>query len=238
MDRKGKEKREKRKGEGRTLPEHGAKYSHQSQGSVEQAVKAVEGLTRTLLHTIADHVGVEFDSEDAVSVWAVRHAGYLLTHTRVMPNGRTPSHVLRGKEFRGELCIFGEVVWARDMTPAADNAKITVRWKRSVWLGKIDVSDEHLVGDGARLQKTRTVRRLPEGVGELQRWDRGAVTGLTALPWGESEGTMQDAARSTRRRYITTAEVAKHLISSYSCRVVVLSTLPSTLPLPSGAARR
>ena len=40
--------REKRKGEGRTLPEHGAKYSHQSQGSVEQAVKAVEGLTRKL----------------------------------------------------------------------------------------------------------------------------------------------------------------------------------------------
>ena len=118
--------------------------------------------------------------------------------------------MVRGKEYRGELCCLGEQVWARDMTPAADNAKLQVRWNRGLWLGKIDVSDEHLVSSGAKLLKTRTVRRLPDAEGPDCRWDRSAVTALAATPWSGREGSMQDASRSARRRYITRGDRERH----------------------------
>ncbi len=40
------------------------------------------------------------------------------------------------------------------------------RWDKAIWLGKIDLTDEHLVCDGERLEKVRAVRRMPDEVGE------------------------------------------------------------------------
>ena len=79
----------KEKRAGRTVPEQGPRYSHQSQGHAEQGVKAVEGQTRTPLHAVAQKTGLEFCTKDAIVAWAVRHAGFLITNYRVLENGRS-----------------------------------------------------------------------------------------------------------------------------------------------------
>ena len=62
-----------------------------------------------------------------------------MTHIRVQSSGRSPIQILRGKEFRGGLVQFGEQVWFRDATPAAQQAKLTPKWGLAIWLGKVDV---------------------------------------------------------------------------------------------------
>ena len=75
-------------------------------------------------------------------------------------------------------------MWYRDATPAAQQAKLTPKWKLALWLGKVDVSDEHLVCEaGVNLHKVRTIRWLPDSSGEQCRWDQKAILGMKALPW-------------------------------------------------------
>ena len=106
------------------------------------------------------------------------------THTRQLKNGRTPVQILRGKEFRGELVQFGEQVWYRDPTPATRQAKLTNNWAKAIWIGKVEVSDEHLVcAKATELHKVRTIRRMPDTDGPGARWDMQALTAITALPW-------------------------------------------------------
>ena len=78
---------------------------------------------------------------------------------------------------------------------------MVTRWFRALWVGKVEVSDEHiLVFDNLRLAKVRTIRRLPDGIGSGQRWDEDRIFDCEALPWGANEKTMQDTSRTTRRR--------------------------------------
>ena len=118
------------------MPESGPRYSHQSQGTVEQAVKALEGHVRTMLHRISDTLGVEFETTDPLVAWAVRHAAYLLTSFRTLESGRTPHRILRQKEDRGEIVEFGEQVWGRDPTPISDQSKLDVRWEKYLWFAR------------------------------------------------------------------------------------------------------
>ena len=95
------EKAKEKRGRGRTLLEQGPRYSHQSQGPVEQGIKALEGQCRTLLHYLAERTGFEYDSKHPIVAWAVRHSGFLLTNFRVLEHGRTPLKVLRGRDYSG-----------------------------------------------------------------------------------------------------------------------------------------
>ena len=78
----------------------------------------------------------------------------------------------------------------------ADNSKLEPRWEKMLWLGKVDVSDEHLLPDGERLMKVRTVRRLPDAVGEGCRWARARSSSRGAKASSERESAvMPEASR-------------------------------------------
>ena len=174
------------------MPQKGPRYSHASQGTVEQAVKAIEGQVRTLLHRFSALSGEEFRSTDPAVAWAVRHSGLILTNYRVLEHGRTPHRVLTGREDRGQLVELFETVWGRDPTPMATQAKLSTRWQEYLWLGRVESSGEHLLSDGDRLFTTRSIRRLPDGVGAGKRWQPDRVRGLKSLPWGETGESMAD----------------------------------------------
>ena len=52
----------------------------------------------------------------------------------------------------------------RDPSAAADEYKADTRWEPSIWCGKVEESDEHIVCRGGTVvEKVRVVRRRPEG---------------------------------------------------------------------------
>ena len=46
----------------------------------------------------------------AVTLWLIRHAGYLIARCRIRPNGRTALQMLKGRRPNGKLAEFSELV--------------------------------------------------------------------------------------------------------------------------------
>ena len=77
--------------------------------------------------------------------------------------------------------IPGEVTTGRTVQKLAD------RWRRGIWLGKTDESDEHLVAVDGQVGRYRTVRRLLEG-----RWCGEELKRLRATPRTPHPGTEEE----------------------------------------------
>ena len=94
--------------------------------------------------------------------------------------------MVKGRDYRGQVCQFGELVWARDPRPSTQDAKLQLRWVPRVWLGKVLASDEHIVDGGEGVptaMKTRVVRRRPEN----ERWSKEKLAAVCCFPWTNSE---------------------------------------------------
>ena len=178
----------------RTIHRRISRYSHASLGYAEQGNWALESHTRTLMEALADEIGRPIQTSEPIFAWLCRHAVWLFTRYRVRPGGRTSYQLLHREDYRGEVLILGELFWCLDPRPESAEFKGDSRWSTGLWLGKFEASDEHIVGLGAAVSKTRTVRRLPED----KRWSGETVDQLRALPWGDA-GQVTDAARTTKR---------------------------------------
>ena len=62
--------------------------------------------------------------------------------------------------------IFGETVMYAEQTKVLP--KHAIRFNSGIWVGRCTISNAHLVVDGSKLFRTRTVRRFPEG---SERWN-------------------------------------------------------------------
>ena len=100
--------------------------------------------------------------------WAIRHAAWLHTRFQVHATGKTSFFPVHLTGYTGAIVQFAECVWARDPTDVAAEYKLDSRWRKGIWLGKVETSDEHIVGLEKTIMKVRVVKRCPEG----ERWDR------------------------------------------------------------------
>ena len=155
-----------------------------------------------LLHDVCDHKYVDAATAPGAAAVARRDAFLAALRLFACCWFLYCCHVTR-RTFKAKRAFFLKLT----VTGAAWLAALKgdSRWSQGLWLGKVEASDEHIVGQGARVYKTRTVRRQPED----KRWSLEAVDALRALPWGEA-GQVTDAARTTKRRYITRAVVDLH----------------------------
>lgn len=85
---------------------------------------------------------------------------------------------LSGRRYGGKLAQFGERVLAK--IPTAGNGD--ARFVQSVWLGKTDYADFHLVMSTGGLKWTRAIRRLPD------QFDAPALQLVRTFPWGMAFG--------------------------------------------------
>ena len=104
-------------------------------------------------------------TDRALMKWIVRHAAWLIPRCR-RSDVQSPFCRAMGGPYRGELLEFGESVLAHlpevgkgSGTPAP---KLADRWTSAVWLGKSDLTDEHLVRTNEGVVCARSVRRLAE----------------------------------------------------------------------------
>lgn len=190
------------------VPQKSPKYSHESNGLVENGNKLVHGQVRVLILQVEDNYEIILSSEHVIMYWIIRHSGFLLNRFGIKHDGHCPYYHIKGKEYNGLLVEMAEVVWFKDSTVAA---KAESQWQSAVWLGKDNESDEHLLGfkDYLEAVKARSIRRKPEGRGPGCRFERKYLDELVALPWGKA-GQIIERSAGVRRKYITRAAVRQH----------------------------
>ena len=142
-----------------TIVESAQRTNHQGVGGIERANQELGKQLRALKLTIEENYKRELPTDHGLHPWLVRHASRLLNRYIVHSNGRTSYEALKGRPYRGEIATIAECVWARDPTTPS---KLQAKWHAAVWLGKTEVSDEHLVAGPTRTTRVRTIKRRPE----------------------------------------------------------------------------
>ena len=142
--------------------------SHESQGHVERAIRLVENQYRALVFDVQEKTRVEIDSISAASAWILRHSVWLLNRYQPHKGGATSFERLKRSPYRSPIlplfamveCLIpsdrkpGEVLVVANGTP---------RTCRSMWVGRTEESDEHLVvNEIGHVVRARTVRRCVE----------------------------------------------------------------------------
>ncbi|CAE7502067.1 RE1, partial [Symbiodinium necroappetens] len=132
----------------RTRLEQSGEEEKSSNGAAEEAVAATRQQSCVLLSAYEHHTGKKVGSQHPLHAWAVRHGSWILNRYCVSRDQQTPF----------------EITFQTAMTnkPVKGSAK----WVRSMWLGKANASDGHLVVTaGGKLLITRMRKqREPKAV--------------------------------------------------------------------------
>ena len=98
-----------------------------------------------------------------------------------------------GGPYRGKLVEFGETVFAHlpEVGKGSGNPapKLADRWKSGVWLGKSDLTNEHLVRTDDGVVYARSVRRLEEN-----SWSEENLKAVVETPQKPRSMTTDDAS--------------------------------------------
>ena len=121
-------------------------YEPQSNGSVENAVKQVKGMVRTLMLALQARIQGEIPVDHPVMLWLVEHASELLTKHMMGHDGRTPYMRIFGKPCRDEGYEFGERIHFKRKTAALGS--LDARWQDGIWLGRRWGTVSHIVAVG------------------------------------------------------------------------------------------
>eukprot|EP00435_Cladocopium_sp_Y103_P011449 s72_g3.t1 len=131
-------------------------YSH-GNSLVENAVGRIRPLAGSLMHALSLKLGIEISTNSHLWTWAMRHADWLINRFGVTPGrGMTSYELLANKPYGGKICQFGEPVFGYQKSAAKGNP----RWKRMLFLGKIDPQDSFLLCNGENLVLAKSVRRI------------------------------------------------------------------------------
>ena len=119
-------------------------------------------------------------------------------------DGQTVLKRQRGKDYVGETASFGEAICYR--IPLRIQTKMEPRWEADgVFLGKLDLPDEVIVGTPKGTETTRSFSRKMED----RQWKPETLRMFVGVPWNPC-GITTDAPGGIRKRYITRALVQAH----------------------------
>ena len=178
----------------RTVIRSSTRRSHQSNGGVENYPKQLQGQVRTMPAAMQEHTHTHYrpSADNALMRWIVRHAAWLIPRFRGS-EVQSPFCRAMGGPYRGKLVEFGETVLAHlpEVGKGSGNPapKLADRWKPGVWLGKSDLTDEHLVRTDDGAVCARSVRRLAEN-----SWSEENLKAVVETPQKPRSMTTDDAA--------------------------------------------
>jgi len=149
-----------------------------SNGKIERAMREVKGMIRTLRSALEAKIGEPIKLDAPIVPWIVRHAAYILTRCRVLPDGRTAMQKMKGRTVNVPWVPLGETVLFK--LPKVPNmpGDFADRFEMGVWVGCTIRSGEHLVGTDKGVFKVSSVIRRPED----GRWSRELVAGIKGSP--------------------------------------------------------
>ena len=129
-------------------------YSH-GNSLVENVIGRLRPLASILMHSVRKRTGMDFSTNHALWTWAHRHAAWLMNRYSVVRNV-TPFELIHKKHYTGSIAQFAEPVFGYFRV----GAKGTAKWRRALFLGKVDGQDSFLLYSGSHLVLTRSIRRI------------------------------------------------------------------------------
>ena len=180
--------------------EHPPPYDSRSNGSIENALKQVQGHLRTLKLSVEKRFGKTVPNDHAVVSWLVEHAAWLLTVGKRGDDGRTAYHRIRGRNFRGvfERCEAGEA----GLRGGAVHQRLDVLGGADVAALEADVAvrprGERLAAgaDGIDLVAGLGAYRQPERLERRRSIDRQGQAGLQRPGSSQAYGDADDLVES------------------------------------------
>jgi hypothetical protein len=178
------------------------RYSSASHGLVENMIKQVQGQARTLRSQMESmYAGLTLDPTHGMWPWMIRHVAFLIARYHVKANGRTAYSDQFQHGYNGSVVPMGEVVLhAVPYSQTGHQAggkrrnKADLNWHRAVWIGKSEISDEHMVATPDGVVTTRTVKRLTPPT----CYDLPTFAGARGLPWSLGIGARGRPRRRER----------------------------------------
>ena len=165
-----------------THEEHPTAYDKGSNGFIENAIRTVQGLIRTLKLELELCLGVTIPSEHPLLRWLAEHAAWQLTTRSKGEDGLTPYSRLRGKNYAKRLVRFGERVLYKLPSdgPAAPADKLQPYWRHGYVLGYSRNSPDYAVlnEETGVVKVARSIQKIPRG----ERWRVQALENLTVTP--------------------------------------------------------
>ncbi|CAK0878028.1 unnamed protein product [Prorocentrum cordatum] len=188
-----------------TQVEKSPKGSHQSNGTIENAVERVEPLLRTLHTELEFNLKVKIGPKSLIMPWLVRHVEFLLTRFAIKTDGRTAWERLGRAKYKSELGKIGETIDYK--IQAKDYPKLEPRWSEGLFLGRRDENDEIIVGTVRGIEHARTMKlRSAEDTYSKEMYNT-----LIGVPWNSRGLEVKDQNEVVRRwRYITKSLIEEH----------------------------
>ena len=144
----------------RTLPRHGPPHSHQSQGPVEACIQVYRGIFVAIKLALEARIGCRLLLKHPAIVWLVRHVAWLINRYNTGRDGCSSFRRIFGKSYNGGICKVGEQVHYK--LSGHPSSRVEPRWELGAWVGKTELTDEHLLGTLSGIRNSRTIYRLPK----------------------------------------------------------------------------
>ena len=173
-----------------------------SNGTVEAAIKSVEGMTRTLRFAVEAKIGEKLPIDSPMMPWLIRHAGHLITRCWIRPNGRTSYELIKGRRSNAKLVTFGESVLFRVPHTKTKPGKFEELWEHGVYVGFVIRSGEDLVATPDGVFKVSTLRRRPLA----ERWSSDMMSKVAGTPAAPVPGRADRRSPAYARKFAKTQE--------------------------------
>ena len=164
---------------GDIIPEETPVAESKSAGTVERAVRSVQGVFRSVRRSVEAKYGHKVQPEHPCIPWLVKMASLAMCRHHVGVDGKTAIERLKGRKFQRVVaepceCIMYLVAGTRGKN------KAETRWAEGIYLGVREESGEIIVGTKDGVVKSRTFRRKSS---EEERWNHVQFMEMKGTPW-------------------------------------------------------
>ena len=166
---------------GEAKEEHCLAYDSQANGAVENGIRNLRGMLRSIRGCLEDRLGKRFPVNHPILTWMVPHAAAIMTMRHRGSDGRTAWMRVRGRPFGlrragfAELCLF-KLPTKGPRAHARGN--VADRWERGLFLGYSHDANTYLYADHGGVHTARCLERLPFE----NRWNIDRIAAVTATP--------------------------------------------------------
>merc|ERR1712194_690774 len=172
--------------------------SSQSLGGAERAVRTVKEQFRTLRYQLETKACMKITPDMPIWAWIGRRAAWLLSRYAVRPSGRTAYEETFDSSYASEIGVFGEIMYMKEATSKTgqQQQKRRVRgadttWRKGIWVGRSEPTNEHILLTDVGLRLTNTVRRMPLE----SRFDSDVLKKALGVSWNPMSGVQRGLSK-------------------------------------------
>ena len=120
--------------EAEIVPKNPPTYDPKANGLAERAVREFKEQLRATKLALEHRIKSKIIPKSTILLWMVIHAIETINRFLAGSDGRTPHYRLHGKEFKGSIVEFGEIVYAKPIKKASRKRSLKSRAVRGRWL--------------------------------------------------------------------------------------------------------